>query len=359
MEHPTLASARESDASAAGGESPRGAVAPLRVAIAGLGRLGLSFAGVLALRREVELIGFAEPRRDRRGLARGIGFAAPAFPHIVKLLAKTSPELVIVCGAPERRASVARLALDAGSRVFAVFPPAATDLEALTLRPQAQQLACASALAFHPLFARAGRLLDAGALGRIRDVRASLTVSRVFGPRTGAPAGNVIDRFAADLLFVLVRMFGAPVEARATASRLYRESQDEARFDFKLANGVEVGMECSWSVPGYPRPAIVIEASGEQGRLLVSDDAMEAELARPTDGLADGPTRLLPADLASDARFDLGGEEIDVLVESILGWARGAPAPGIDFERALEAQRALEAAQRSIVLGGEPVRITA
>src|SRR5207249_5405998 len=112
--------------------------------------------------------------------------------------------------------------------------------------------------------AAACRIATSGTLGAFREVRASRYVSRVFHAEQqgeyadqGASRG-VIAHTGTELVFLLLQMFGMPREVEASASRLYGALEDEARGSWKL-DRTRLAFEVSWSAPGYPRPATVIE----------------------------------------------------------------------------------------------------
>src|SRR5205085_10013397 len=159
----------------------------------------------------------------------------------------------------------AKLALEAGVAVMMERPLAGSMADAEALAQAAARakapLAVGYDLVFHPVFRRAGELLADGILGTIHKARTSMYLSRVFSPRhpihlARAPlGGGVVAHVSSELLFLLVRWLGAPVEVRATWSRLFGEVEDELHAMMKLRDGGELGFECSWSVPGYPHAA--------------------------------------------------------------------------------------------------------
>ena len=209
-----------------------------------------------------------------------------------------------------------------------------------------------------PVFARAAAEVAAGKLGAVKQARASVNASRVFSARaarhvTHGQGGGVVAHTALDLIFLLSRMLGLPIEGSATAIRLYGDHEDEVHARLRLAGGGEVGFECSWSVPGYPVPGTVIELEGERGHLLVSDDAIEI------DGPAAAHARWIDADLPQPARFDVDGEarwlEDAAFVEWVLG---GAPPPGAGRE-ALHAHAVMHALEASTRAGGQPSPVPA
>jgi predicted dehydrogenase len=120
----------------------------------------------------------------------------------------------------------------------------------------------------------------------------------------------------------------------------------------RLANGASVGFESSWSVPGYPLSAVVIEMDGENGKLLISNDGIELDLDAPRAGWPAGHTRERPAELPQPARFDVNGDGYYLEDAWFLAWATGGPAPPTTVDAALRVQRVMDALYRSAAANG-------
>lgn len=345
-------------------ETPR-LLSPVRAAVIGLERAGIMHAATLATVEGCELVGLCDADPEARRLVRGVGFRVPEFPSIEKLFAKTQPQAVVVTG-PGRGAAV-RYALEHGAAVLTDRPLAHTSAEGAELVRLAEEhgrpLAVTLPTLFHPVFVHTHALLAAGALGAPRQVRASMYVSRVFSAARQAAlappgsAGGVLVHMASDLLALLVRTLGIPDAVRATRNALYGPYEDELHAMMTYASGAEIGLDCSWSVPGYPRPATVIELEAEDGRLLASDDALELELnaSRPEDARRN--VRMGHADLPQLARFDLEGEANYLMDASFLAWVSGGSAPVHRAAATLDSMRVTDAIYRSAQDGGNTVAV--
>jgi len=342
----------------------------LRVAVVGLGRAGVAHCVMLANLEGCELIAVADPRRAARAGLRGMGFMAPAFPRIERLLEKARPDAVFVCAAQGERARVARAALEAGVPVLVERPMSRTLAEAEELvrlaAGRAVPLAVGHPLIFDPVFARVREVVRAGTLGPVRQARSAMFVSRVFAPhpRRGPGrldprhvAGGVVAHLASDLLFLLVHLLGAPAEVRATWNLLYGAVEDELHGMMTLADGTEVGFDSSWSVPGYARASTVLELEGRDGKLLASDEAFELDLRRAAGGYPEGATRRRDTEFDSPARFDFGGEALWLHDAAFLRWVAGGPAPPNEGSAAVKAHRAMDALYRSAAAGGRAVEL--
>lgn len=329
-----------------------------RLAVLGLGRRGLEFAAAVARDTGCELAGLVDARNDLRGFARGCGFQAPLALSLARLLERGPLAGVIICAPPSEVPALACRAIEAGLAVLipgapAADLPGAARLEA-ALSAASQPVASGNAALTHPLFARAAQLLAEGSLGAVASIRASVQVSRVFGPGASPPAGDVLDHVALDLVMLLDQMFGPALAVSARGQRLYGEVLDEAHVTLQLAGGATISFDCSWSVPGYPHAAMVLEVECERGRVLASDDALELELAGTLE-----PQRTVLAGLEEGHPLEWGVAHatLQAFTQRLShGMRTNDP---LDMGRALRAVRVIAAIRGSIANPGEPHEVRA
>lgn len=342
-------------------------LAPVRVGVIGLGKMGVAHAAVLSMIPDCEVVGLADHHPALGKSLRGMGHRAPFFRQAGKMIQKTKPDAVFVCTQSDSHGSIARMALEAGCAVFIEKPLTHTLADAEELAKcaasQPRPVACGYTLAYVPIFAAARHAIVVGALGAIRQARSSMYLSQTFGPRKGwmydarRSGGGVLMNVSSHLLFLLQWCLGRPVEVRAKANKIFSQVEDELHAMMRLENGTEIGFDSSWSVPGYPYSAVVIEVEGSNGRMLVSNDALELELSSEGGGYSRGSTLIREADLPQPARFHVNSEGYYLEDADFLRWATGGPAPPITLEAALSVQRTMAALYDSAADGGKPVRV--
>jgi predicted dehydrogenase len=340
---------------------------PTRVAMIGLGKMGVAHTAVLATIPDVEVVGFCDRHAPLGKSLQGLGHKAPFFASAERMLEKTQPEAVFVCTQQDVHLPLARLALEAGAAVFVEKPLAHTLADAQALAAAASEhgkpVACGFNLAFVPIFAAARHALASGVIGEVRQARSAMYLSQTFGPRKGwmyepeRSGGGVVMNVASHLLFLLHWMLGSPVEVRATWSRFFGEVEDELHAMMRLPSGAEVGFDSSWSVPGYPYSAAVIEIEATNGKLLVSNDALELELAAAHGGWPSGITRIQEGHLPQPARFDVNGESYYLEDAAFLHWVTGGAAPPNTVAAGLAVQQVIDAVYRSAREDGIVVKV--
>ena len=338
---------------------------PMRVAVVGLGKMGVAHTAVLSMIPGCEVVGLVDHHAPLGRSLRGMGYRVPFFSSTERMLATARPDAVMVCTQQDSHWPVAKAALEAGAAVFVEKPLAHTlaDAEALAAlsAKTGRPVACGYTLAYLPVFARAREAV--AAIGALRQARSSMYLSQVFGPRQGwmydaaRSGGGVVANISSHLLFLLEWYLGTPVEVRATWKKLYSRVEDELHGMMTLPSGAEVGFDSSWSVPGYPLSAVVIELEGENGTLLVSNDAFELDLREARAGWPAGHTHVRHAELPQPARFDVNGDGYYLEDAAFLAWATGGPPPPTTVDAALRVQRVMDALYRSAAADGGVVRV--
>ncbi|HXJ71014.1 MAG TPA: hypothetical protein VNM39_19095 [Verrucomicrobiae bacterium] len=320
-----------------------------RIVVAGMGRTGVDYACAFAMHPFAEVVGFVEPRGDLRRFVRGIGFGAPSEATLGRWLEKHACDSVVVSAPADEALAIVERAVAAGLGVLvhglAGMPGETATRIAAVLSGSEKPTAAGSAAMFQPTFARARR---SGALSaeRVTQVRASASVSRVFSPLAD-PGRDVLDFLLADLLLLLDASFGPVAGVKATGQKLYGDWLDECQVEARFANGLVTKIEASWSVPGYPCAAMVIEGSGGEGRVIVSDDALEMDMP----GLQG---RVVAASEPGVGRFE--GGEASGIAEGYLKFLAGdaAASDALSVPRATRVARVIEAVRHSIQSDGEP-----
>ena len=342
---------------------------PVRVAIVGLGRMGVAHAAVLSMLPDVTVVAAADSQSSAARRLHGMGFCMPMFRTLDELLAREAVEAVWVCTPPDSHLGVTRRCLEAGAAVFVEKPlahtlEAAHQLAALAASSK-PPVACGYGLAFWPSFAAARGLLRAGVIGPPVRATSSMFLSQVSGPQRGwmyerrRSGGGVVVNLASHLLFLINWYFGVPTSVRAMAKQLHTAVDDEVSATMIAPGCSEVVFETSWCVPGYPISATTIAVEGPHGTLRVDNDGVEVELNAPRGGLSAGRTTLREADLPQPARFLLNGEAFALEDAHVLRWVSGGPAPAITAAAALDVQRVIDALYASVAAGGGAVDVPA
>src|SRR6185295_1794099 len=81
-----------------------GAARPVRVAIVGLGKMGMVHGSVLGMMPEVELVAFVDALPGMAKTLWGMGHRAPYFATLEEAIARAKPDAVWICTPPDSHA---------------------------------------------------------------------------------------------------------------------------------------------------------------------------------------------------------------------------------------------------------------
>jgi NADH dehydrogenase len=342
-----------------------GASRPVRVAIVGLGKMGMVHGSVLGMMPEVELVGFVDALPGMAKTLWGMGHRAPYFATLEEAIARAKPDAVWICTPPDSHAALTEQAVRSQVAVFVEKPLAQSLDDAVRIQKAAEaaRIACGYAQLYMPCFAAAREALERGAIGRVRRVKSSMYLSQVFGPQKGWIAdpkrsgGGVVANLSSHLLSQLRDAFGQPVQARATWRKLYGAVEDELSGTLVMADGAEIAFESSWSVPDFPISSTTIEAEGERGTLRITNDSFEIDLRNPGAGFPAGRTSRRTGDLPARATFELNGEFYDLENADFLRWVTGGPPPRNTAALGADVQRIMTALYDSAARDGATVEV--
>ena len=345
-----------------------GPLRPVRVAIVGLGRMGVAHGAVLSMIRGAAIVGAVDSHAGAVRRFRGLGFRMGVWPTLDALLAQVKIEAVWVCTPPDTHLAIARRCVEARAAVFVEKPLAHTLEDARALAGLAERsarpIACGYTLAFWPSFVVARRLLEAEVLGPPIRATSSMVASQVSRRQRGwmyeraRAGGGVVANLSSHLLFVLRACFGMPSRVRATWRHVHSTVEDEVRATLEMPGCPEVAFESSWCVPGHPVSRTVLTVDGPNGTLRVDNDGLVLDLRAARCGLRSGGTTIREADLPQPARFSLNGEAYTLEDAHFLRWVTGGPAPPITAAAGLDVQRIMDALYTSAAADGAATAVS-
>ena len=221
---------------------------PLRVAVVGMGLMGMLHARILKSLRGVELAAVVDIAEDRRSAASG-EFGVPAHARLADVLGEVDAVSVTLPDALHVEACCAALA--AGRFVLVEKPLATNEADARTIlaaQVAPDRLMVGQLLRFDLRLAELKRRIDAGELGTIELVKVHrangrAAVARLMG-RTSVTAFLGIHDL--DLLLWLVG--GRIVEVQAMGRKVFSDKWDLSLAHLKLDNGVIASVENHWLI---------------------------------------------------------------------------------------------------------------
>jgi len=326
--------------------------------------MGLLHAAIFNALPGSQAVAVAEPARQVRDMFGTLNSSIRTYPDSEAMLAAEALDGLVIAAPVAQRLSIALSCVE--RRVpFLVEEPLAADLEpaaplvrALVRAPIPHMAACVTRCV--DAFEKGQAILASGCLGRLHRITGSSYVSQRLKRGRGEPqdSGGVLLSCGFHLLDLLT-WYAGPV-ARLSANvfpAVSSDGEDFAHVMLEFGSGLRGWIDSAWSLRFHPMLETTFEASGDNGSLSISDDALRLFLDEPAGGYPAGWTALSAADLYRPVPVDVGGPQFTRADQAFLEVLRGKRAAEPDVMQALHVQRIVDAAHRSSAQGGSAERI--
>ena len=280
---------------------------------------------------------------------------APDTPIVTDVQAvwQDDARAVVIATPAETHYDLARQALLAGKDVFVEKPLALTYRQGADLvqlaAGQGRILMVGHVLEYHPAIVRLQELVRSGALGKVRYLYSNrLSLGKVRREE------NILWSFAPHDVAVILRLVGnLPFQVVACGGSYVQPNiADVTVTNLLFDNGVRAHIFVSWLHP-FKEQRLVIVGSQKMAsfddvskQLILYDQRVDIEAGMPVPIKGDG--EIVPFDSAEPLR-----EECRTFLESL----SSRQPPLTDGVSGLRVLRVLQAAQRSLVMNGEPVTL--
>jgi predicted dehydrogenase len=301
-----------------------------RLAIVGLGKMGLSHLSIANALDEFEVVAICDNSRlvtDVLGKVTGL----KGFNDYDEVLKLQDLDAVLIATPSIAHEPMIRKALDRGLHVFAEKPLTLDAAASRELGEIAREQGLVAQVGYHNryvgTFAEAARLLASGVLGKV-----SHALAESYGPvvlrRTkptwrgkAGQGGGCLHDYAAHPINLLNWNFGAP-EGCLGASlprHLSAEVEDQTHAMLQFPDGVVGQVSVDWSDPSVRKMTTKLSVWGEHGKLYVDRTELQLFLtdkAKAPTGYRRGWTVRHITDLTPPVSFYLRGEEYSAQLEA-------------------------------------------
>lgn len=307
----------------------------IRVAVVGLGKMGLSHHAIINAHENVEVAAVC----DSSGyvldvLAKYTG--VKTYTDYALMLAEVELDAVIVATPSRFHVEMVREALDKGLHVFCEKPFTLDWTQAQALSELAAEKGVVNQVGYHYRFVGAfqevKRLLDAGAIGTVSHVLAEAYGPVVLKPKGStwrtqrSEGGGCLYDYAAHPLNLINWYFGMPEAVGGTAlNKIFsKDTEDEVYGTLFFADDVTAQLSVNWSDESYRKMSSKISIWGTNGRLYADRQEVQVYLRDPSaapSGYIAGWNVRYTTDLTEPVAFYIRGEEystqLDYFVRAI------------------------------------------
>lgn len=326
----------------------------VRIAVVGLGKMGLSHLAIVRAHPKLELVAACDATTY---LTDVIGKHAGLKCHadIDTLFAQEQLDAVLIATPSTLHAGMVQKALDRGLHVFCEKPFVLDVADGERLSSLAEAKGLVTQVGYHyrfvGAFQEAARIVKSGALGTIHHVRAEAYGPVVLRPQgvtwrsAKGQGGGALYDYACHAIDLVHFIAGAPssVSGVVRNSVFSRDVEDEIYCSLHFAEGASGQLSVNWSDESFRKMSTRISVWGTNGRVVADRQECQIYLREAHadwPGLRAGWNVRYTTDLTEEVWYYLRGEEysaqIDYFAHSIEGRRTGGENA---FRSALEADR--------------------
>jgi predicted dehydrogenase len=283
-----------------------------KVAIVGLGKMGLMHASVMAMFNDVEIAAICEKNAFIRKFGKK---AIPAIDIVENLEALLGRNLDALCitTPPASHYTIIKAALEKGlaKHIFTEKPLAVNFPQAKELCELAKKYGGVNMVGYHRRFSvtflKAKELLDTGAIGKLISFKGHAYSADFLGAKTAKAAigrGGVIEDSGCHVIDIALWTLGdMKVTGAEVKSIIGGGSEDEASLQVVTDGDLKGELNASWCKEGYRLPDMSLTVIGDNGYLSVNEDMVQLTTK-------DGKSNTwYKHDLNDTVPFSIGGNE--------------------------------------------------
>jgi scyllo-inositol 2-dehydrogenase (NADP+) len=304
----------------------------VRVAVAGLGKMGLSHLAMIRPHPDVDLVGVC----DASGyvldvLSKHTGVTT--FTDYETMLDSSAPDAVVIATPSHLHASMSRAALTRGIHVFCEKPLFLDPADGAELSALAAAKGLVTQVGYHNKFVGAfqevKRLLDAGAIGEVTDA-----LAEAYGPVVLKPAcrswrtsrssgGGCLYDYAAHPIDLLTWYLGeaTSVSGSALQTIFSRETDDAVVSTLHFGEDRTAQLRANWSDESQRKMTTKISIWGTGGRIYADRQEIQVFLrgTQPVpEGYTEGWSVKYTTELTEAPWFYLRGEEYSAQLDEFV-----------------------------------------
>lgn len=253
-----------------------------RVAIVGLGKMGILHASILSMFDNISIVALIDTNKNLYATIKSMGASGTFYPSFDEAIARKTIDAVYICTPTFTHEKLARLALKNYMHVFLEKPATLSSKETnLLIKAQKHSIvAVGYTLLYKRTFQHAKTLLEEGKLGPIQSYDAHFWHGEVLAAKKGwmytktLSGGGALMNPGPHLFALLYYYFGIPKKVTGTVKQLYSTDVDDQAHALLSYGSFTGSVNVSWSVPDKPISETKITVACQNGTLAVTDQTL-------------------------------------------------------------------------------------
>lgn len=321
----------------------------IKLAVVGLGKMGLSHHAMINVHPDVEVVGVCDSSNYVLGVLNKYT-GVNTYTDFDAMLEKVDLDAVLIATPSSSHAYMVRAALERDLHVFCEKPFTLSVQDADGLTALSHERGLVTQVGYHNRFVGAfhevKRLLEAGAIGEMTHVLGEAYGPVVLKPKGGTwrsqrtEGGGSLYDYAAHVIDLLNWYVGEPVGVGGTVlNKVFsREIDDEVFSTLYFPEGQTGQISVNWSDESYRKMTTRVTIWGTAGRIYADRQECQVYLrdtARIPTGFQEGWNVRYTTELTEPVWFYLRGEEYSAQLDSFVQRIKTQRTAGLNsFESA-------------------------
>ncbi len=340
----------------------------LKIAIVGLGRMGLMHAAIFNSLPDSEVVAVVDPSMFPAKPLNMLNPNIKVYKSIEKMLNKENIDGVLI-GSPVGFHIDNALECVKHNIPFLMEKPLsvkAPDAEILLEELKKRQMTNMIGYMARNIdsFKTGKKIIEAKALGNIINVKGTVYVSQLFKKGKGwrydpkVSGGGVLESQGSHLLDLLYWYFGPIQRVNADVLSVYSPGiEDFAHVNLNFQSGLKGWIDSSWSVRFKRKMELRLEILGENGNLIITDDTIDLFLDSSVGDYKEGKTFLSANDLFTGVCIDINGAKFTNQNIEFVNAIKENRQTSPSISDGYHIQKVVDACYESAREDGKPVKI--
>lgn len=296
----------------------------IKLAIIGMGRMGITHYSIINSHPDVEIRAVADTSSLVINLIKKYLKGVHVYNDYNKLLKNESLDAIIICTPPALHYLVAFEAAQRGIHVFSEKPFTTDNKKAGELAKLFSQKNLINQVGyvnrFNDVFRTVKQYIETGIIGnviRFKSEMYSRTITKSEEGKTWRDSrengGGAVYEVASHAIDLVNYMIGKPdkVTGSSLTSVFSKNVEDAVNATFLYKNGISGTLNVNWSDESYRKPTNKIEVFGSQGKILADQHGIKIFMksASPANNLRMGWNTIYITDIFHSVPFYVRGNE--------------------------------------------------
>jgi len=309
----------------------------VKVALVGVGKMGLSHCAILSAHPEVEVVAICDSVTFMTSELKK-QMNVKTYKNYKKMFIECEMDAVIISTPNSTHFEIALMALNHGVGVFLEKPLCLDPKQSAILSDLAKEKKLANQVGYHNrfigTFQEMRRLVRSGAIGDLHHLEGTAYGQVVIRKKTGmtwrskkSEGGGCLHDYACHVLDLMNFIYQSPssVKYSQLQSIFSKDLEDAVYATFEYESGATGFLEANWSDTSHRKMSTTITSYGTAGKIVADRQEIKVFLApgKSFESYGDGWTVKYITELQNPVNFYLRGEEysaqLDQFIDSIMG----------------------------------------